>query len=594
MSPDSIWRYLGIEATQDGKAIRRAYAAKLRAIDPDQDRDGFAALREARDLALALAAQSTEDAPSSDATVGVEMVIPSAALPLIPPCLPAEEGQAGDCIMPAVEGAMDWQAPPLAPDCRATGADDDAVDLRLPEWTSPIIVPHAAVAEIFDESRADHALHALLYPDPDADTQGDPMTQAEVDAGAALLDRLHDEAQTGEIDLHSRIEAWLSNILAGSWPRSHPLLAHAVALFGWAAKEGQIDAPPAIDYINRRLASDRFAQAVQDKAHPLHGAWKQLSKPTRPGQGRALWWQGDKIDELIATIRRDYPELEQRLNWHRVAIWESRKETPRSTKGAIFMVVVVIQLIAAVARCVGDKAPDNSRYSPLVPETTTGSAQPPLSVTPRTPGGLGDLDADLKAAMQASFGPDLTLVSLKRDVPLVYQLFESNWRIGLDLGRSRAQYRDTMEGLIRERYGLLARQAGGKPLVAYQRQRLKDERSLKGERWEACATIAANGRLGDVALIPADKREAARPVIASVILSLPDNPKPLPASGGTFSIPGPIVEKTMAASGLTLERVQATFRGEGSDREKCLSHIALLAAALEADAAIRDRLLPHL
>ncbi|WP_311267288.1 hypothetical protein [Sphingobium sp. WCS2017Hpa-17] len=594
MSPDTIWRHLGIDATQDGKAIRRAYAARLRAIDPDQDRDGFAALREARDLALALAAQSPQDLPRADATMGVEIMIPSASLPLTPPSLTAERGQAGDIVIPAAEEATNWQAPPLAPDCRMPGADYDAADLHLPEWTSPAIVPHPAATEMFDQSRADHALHALLYPDPDADTQGEPMTQAEVDAGAALLDRLHDEAQAGEIDLHGRIESWLSNILAGSWPRSHPLLAHAATMFGWSAKEGQIDTPPAIDYINRRLASDRFAHAVQDKGHPLHSAWKQLSKPTRPGQGRALWWQGDKIDELIATIRRDYPELEQRLNWHRIAIWESRKETPRSTKGAIFMVVVVIQLIAAVARCVGDKAPDNSRYSPIVPETSTGSPQPPLSVTPHTPGGLGDLDADLKAAMQASFGPDVTLDSLRRDVPLVYQLFESNWRIGLDLGRSRAQYRDTMEGLIRERYGLLARQAGGKPLVTYQRQRLKDERHLKGEHWQACATIAANGRLGDVALIPADQREAARPVIASVILSLPDNPKPLPATGSTFSIPGPIVEKTMAASGLTLERVQATFRGEGSDREKCLSHIALLDAALEADAKTRDGLLPHL
>lgn len=589
MSPDSIWRYLGIEATQDGKAIRRAYAAKLRAIDPDQDRDGFAALREARDLALALAAQSTEDAPSSDATVGVEMIIPSAALPLIPPCLPAEEGQAGDCIMPAVEGAMDWQAPPLAPDCRAPGADDDAVDLRLPEWTSPIIVPHAAVAEIFDESRADHALHALLYPDPDADTQGDPMTQAEVDAGAALLDRLHDEAQTGEIDLHSRIEAWLSNILAGSWPRSHPLLAHAVALFGWAAKEGQIDAPPAIDYINRRLASDRFAQAVQDKAHPLHGAWKQLLKPTRPGQGRALWWQGDKIDELIATIRRDYPELEQRLNWHRIAIWEDHRARPIRWWTIAVGIIFALQLLYRIA---------SSIYHPDPPATM---------VVPHVQGGLEDIDADMRLAVQAALGNRVSISVLQTDAPLVYQLFESNWRVGRELGRTKDQYVEQMVALIRHRYALLARQAGGNKLEALQRHRLWEEQWLVGQKnWAACTDTSHGIGLASADLIPADGgglgkpsitglKQTAKvdPAIAALILKMPDDPSE-PRTRGTFPIPGKIVEKTVKASGLSLKQVKSAFQGKGNDREKCLTHIALLNATLAADEETRAAILPHI
>lgn len=47
MSP---WDTLGIAPTDDARAIRRAYAARLKALDPD-DRDGFVALRDALDAA---------------------------------------------------------------------------------------------------------------------------------------------------------------------------------------------------------------------------------------------------------------------------------------------------------------------------------------------------------------------------------------------------------------------------------------------------------------------------------------------------------------------------------------------------------------
>ncbi len=47
-----IWATLGIDPTTDRSAIRRAYAAKLRAMDVDADPAGFARLRDARDAAV--------------------------------------------------------------------------------------------------------------------------------------------------------------------------------------------------------------------------------------------------------------------------------------------------------------------------------------------------------------------------------------------------------------------------------------------------------------------------------------------------------------------------------------------------------------
>jgi hypothetical protein len=52
-----MWEVLGIAPTNDPRAIRRAYAARLRQMDPDRDRAGFARLRDALESALARAAR---------------------------------------------------------------------------------------------------------------------------------------------------------------------------------------------------------------------------------------------------------------------------------------------------------------------------------------------------------------------------------------------------------------------------------------------------------------------------------------------------------------------------------------------------------
>jgi hypothetical protein len=64
-----MWEELGIAPCDDPKAIRRAYAARLKKLNPDRDPEGFARLREALEWALAHGADAQQSASDSSADV---------------------------------------------------------------------------------------------------------------------------------------------------------------------------------------------------------------------------------------------------------------------------------------------------------------------------------------------------------------------------------------------------------------------------------------------------------------------------------------------------------------------------------------------
>ncbi|MBB3982496.1 hypothetical protein GGR44_002159 [Sphingobium fontiphilum] len=582
MTPTAAWRLLGIDPTADASAIRRAYAARLRAMDVDADRDGFADLRDARDLALQLAAEGTLDPEPADeaapaAPEGEQVAIPVPQTGFGWTGALAGTGDPALSLSPP-DGALHPAA--LAPDVRPA-ADAPGDVLPLPDPADLLacadkaggwyVARHGLAAE---EARADRALHALLFPRGEDDDREQLMTAEEEEQAQAALAAVIADVRGGDIDQQARGEIWIADILAHGWPRSDPLLAPAADAFGWRARAGLVDTPPAVDYVNQRLAARDFRTAVERKDHQLHGAWKQLRKPTRTGQSRALWWEGRKIDELLGIIRRDYPELEQQLDWHRVALWDARGQKPIRSYTWIFIAIVVVQLLSAIGRMAGP----------------SGDASSPASLAEAvdTP----QMKADIGDVLVKSLGSAMAYDEFARDHGGLQRILSTNWRMQDSSGNFTDSYARVMDRLLRDRYVLMAHELGGDHLLALQRLRLKIGRALrKDQNWAACNDLYRTGLLPDPALLPDDLAALQRQQMGALLLSVDTDPAPQNRKGGTYKIPGAIVQATLDGSGLPLDRVQAVYQGGGEPRDVCLVDTAMLAAILDAAPAVRGPLI---
>src|SRR6202035_1471609 len=74
-----MWDELGIAPCDEAKAIRRAYAARLKKLDPDRDPEAFARLRRALEWALNGAGDAPPRARPDRAAEPAESILRTAA-----------------------------------------------------------------------------------------------------------------------------------------------------------------------------------------------------------------------------------------------------------------------------------------------------------------------------------------------------------------------------------------------------------------------------------------------------------------------------------------------------------------------------------
>jgi TPR repeat protein len=281
----TAWDQLGLDATDDARAIRRAYAARLKTIDVDADPGAFIALRDALAWALANAAAAAPRAP------------------------------------PIVEGGHDTPPPDQAPELRPQPV---AVEKSRPEI-------QFAGGDIDPAGPA--RLNELLFGGGDEDLARDQILK--------ITQTVLTQAANARIDKVAYIEAWLAATIANAIPRSDVMIDPVVQHFRWAEQAAGWPTSPAINAILNRRLDLHFLAEVSQPDNRLYSAYLALKTqpPLTATFNRKL---RDRVDALLLAIRRNHPGVIGHFNAKAIEWWSPKRVRHRyRTAVAIFIVGII-------------------------------------------------------------------------------------------------------------------------------------------------------------------------------------------------------------------------------------------------------------
>ncbi|WP_159977160.1 MULTISPECIES: hypothetical protein [unclassified Novosphingobium] len=566
------WALLGIAATSDARAVRSAYAARIKAMDLDSDVEGYAQLRSARDAALRLARtmpppgteQAAEPDLEHDWQPVPETVAPQAQQDL-PESVATPEPLAPQWPHGAPTLAGEWQADPALSARPAEPQGDELLGRVSPEPAAssqtanreapapggayPFAVPlldgfenAAAVGQKSEQSPFTLLATMLDVDAPDLS----PMDDDEEARARTLLAEVLETVHMSDISRQGEVETWLAGLLANAWPRSAPLLEDAAAAFEWEREWGKIDARPAIEYLGARLRGYRFERKVQQKDHRYHKAWAELARPGKAGPLRHLRANGADVRGLLAGIRKHFPELEERLDAQRITSWESGNSWVTGT--IVLAGLIILGFLVSLG--------DSRGSGPDARAQALAATVADVFGLPHDAEWLRQHQPELaaKLADSAQFTPDgkadLT-ASMKR---------------GLDIVRGRAY--------------LVGRHLDGEDFETTMRLRLALLKAAQADSILACHIMMTSASPPPTTLVPLEVRGTERAFYASLasrgLLKVPDK-----LEGSSASVPGVLVAEVIAATKLSKQEVGLAMQGKSSDAHRCAATVALLEATLD-------------
>lgn len=547
------WDRLGIDATDDAGAIRKAYADALRATNVDEDIAGYAELRRARDHALWLAAEQRRAGEAGEAEDDLGL------------------GGLDDDDDAALDDAADLDWLDEVWDEDDAPWDDAAWGGGAPAYRPAALAPEPDPELTAAQAEAQTAwarLLAILYPD--GAPSEDAMTFAEMDEGLAALHTLTARAEAADLAEHDALDGALAELFARTWPRSAPFVEPAAEAFRWLEEAGSLEERPALRFLNGRLKGMRFHAKVQEPGHPLHKAWVQLAQPGRAGLADRLRIKRADVDKLLTGIRRNFPEIESHLDPQRVASWDAGRPAEGAAPGLVPRIIrglFIVLLVFALPRLVSDI---------LQPWEEAGD--PPLLGVERRL-----TEAELDAEVRNIFGTGATMATVRTQDPKLARELEiaaNKPEIVLPLDFVRMQALASAE--VGDRAALVARAQLKATWLA----------AAAAQGGEACRKLIA-GKLSEASLdLSFEDRvrehDLLRQLLAAKVLSH------MPKGGEVrYAVPGWLVADTLKRSGLTPERLKAAL-GNPESPDRCAAEAGLAAAVAAAPDKVPDDVLKGL
>jgi TonB family protein len=303
------WTILGIKAGSDRDTIRRAYARKLKGVNPEDDPGGFMRLREAHDAALAQLQwrqrwpEPDENAEDAEPDAADWAVAPAPLMESSDP-LPMQDDEQRD------------------DDTALTGAE----------------TPSSA-APARDAELADLAVRRQAFLDAMA---------AGPDGQVAAFEHLLAAPALEGISARDRIEGWIANAIRTHLPASDPLVVAAITHFGWGEIGSAARGDDVAVLLQRREEGEFVARIARPHAD-LNQGYKALSRPVGarwlarigalfggvvPGQTR----------QILALADGPMPGIADWLNGDAMAFWREWHTVPRLR---LWMILTMFPLAAA-------------------------------------------------------------------------------------------------------------------------------------------------------------------------------------------------------------------------------------------------------
>jgi hypothetical protein len=300
VSRPSIWAILGVEATTDTTIIRRAYAGRLKQTNPEDDPEGFQALRAAYEQAL----RQASGRPSRPAPMVVDE----------PP-------------KPRSRTAPGTLRP--TPDGSEAEADSDA---------EPDAVRQLSRER--DEHRTAFKRLESLVRSPPTDPQ-------------PLIDALRAVLASPAMDLvsvYDDTENRLAQLIVRGIPRADVLIEPTIAHFQWDSGRRRDVARNQQAVLARRADLDVLAK-LRRTGSPHHRAFRDLT--TKPNRWRRLLRQQTPgapraVAKLLNQLRMEHPSLLPELDPEALADWDAYLGKPRYAPARLLMFVAVPAAVLAL------------------------------------------------------------------------------------------------------------------------------------------------------------------------------------------------------------------------------------------------------